>query len=266
MKGLAVVMPAFNEAPHIRGLAEAVLAQAVGRLIVVDDGSTDGTGAALAGLDLMLLTHPANRGKGAALITGLRAALATGVQAVVTIDADGQHRPEDLPRLIAAAADQPHALVIAARLRGRERAPGWRRFGNRVADFWVSWACARPVTDSQSGLRLYPAAELAALGLGPGFEPGTERGTERGINRGFAFETALLIDLLQTGTELCTLPIDTLYDPAGRLSHYQPWRDTARIVRLVAGRLARRGFSPLALARGLGWLTPPRGRAKSKNI
>lgn len=249
MMGTAVVMPAFNERQRIRQVAEAVLAQGVQRLIVVDDGSTDGTGAILAGLDLDLLRHPRNLGKGSALATGMRHALAQGFERVLTIDADGQHRASDIPRLIAVALAHPLALIIAARLHGRKRAPGWRRFGNRVADFWISWACGRPVTDTQSGFRLYPAAGLSAVRLQPR------------SSAGFTFETALLIDLMQAGTDLCIVAIDTLYDPTGRPSHYRPWRDTASIVRLVAAHLLRRGLYPLGLLRALGVLAPRAPRA-----
>ncbi len=238
-------MPAFNEGRRIRQMALAVLAQGAQQLIVVDDGSTDDTRDALAGLDLTLLAHPENRGKGFALATGMRFALAQGFGHIITIDADGQHRASDIPRLVAAAYTQPQALVIAARLRYRALAPGWRRFGNNMADFWVSWACGRLVADTQSGFRLYPANKLAAVGLRPR------------AGQGFAFESALLIDLLQAGTDLCTIAIDTLYDHAGRASHYRPWRDTVSIVWLVAGHLLRRGLYPLGLLRALG-LLPPR--------
>lgn len=242
-------MPAFNEGPRIRQVAAAVLAQGAARLILVDDGSTDDTREALAGLDLVLLTHPHNRGKGFALATGLGFALAQGFERIVTIDADGQHRPSDLPRLVAAAQARPQALVIAARVRRREQAPGWRRFGNDMADFWVSWACGRPVADTQSGYRLYPTARLSAVGLRPR------------AGQGFAFESALLIDLVQAGADLCTVAIDTLYDRDGRPSHYRPWRDTLSIVRLVAGHLLRRGLYPLGLLRALGLLPPRVGPA-----
>ncbi len=242
MKGTVAIMPAYNEARTIRALVEQVLAQGVGRVIVVDDGSTDGTREAIAGLPVELLAHPYNLGKGFALSAGMRRALELGGERVVTIDADGQHRATDIQRLVSAALAHPGAIVIGARLRGREQAPRLRRFANGFADFWISWACGRPVVDTQSGLRLYPAAVLAGLPTRPC------------QGAGFAFESEILIDAAAAGVDLCSVPIDTSYGGMARASHYRPWRDTWSIVRMVGGRLIRRGMYPLGLLRSLGLL------------
>ena len=243
LTGTAVVIPAFNEARTIRAVVNEVLAQGIERLIVIDDGSQDGTENALTGLPIALHRHPRNQGKGFALMTGMQRALALGSERVITLDADGQHRAADIARLLDASLDHPQALVIAARRRGRERAPRVRRFANAMADFWISWACGRPVADTQSGYRLYPATLLRRLPTWPRRD------------QGFAFESALLIDAADAGADLKSVPIDTLYDPIGRASHYRPWRDTWSIVRLVGGRLLRRGLYPLGLLRALGFLS-----------
>jgi glycosyltransferase involved in cell wall biosynthesis len=243
MNGTTVVMPAFNEARTVRALAQAVLGQGIDRLIVVDDGSSDGTLEALAGLPVDLLAHPRNLGKGFALATGMRRALELGCIRVVTIDADGQHRPADIPRLESLALAHPRSLVIAARLRSREQAPRLRRFANAFADFWISWACGRPVCDTQSGFRLYPAAVLANLSTRPR------------SGAGFAFESEILIDAAALGADLRSVAIDSAYCPLGRASHYRPWRDTWSIVLMVGARLLRRGLYPLGLLRALGLLS-----------
>ena len=235
---VAAVIPAYNEARTIAGIVRATLPW-VDRVFVVDDGSTDGTAATLHGLPVRVVRHERNAGKGASLWDGLRLARSKGAAAVVTLDGDGQHRPEDIPRLLAAAADHPGALIIAARLRHRERVPGARRFANAQADFWISWAAGCAIADSQSGFRLYPAALIDRLG------PVAGRST------GFAFESEVLIAAARQDFRLVAVPVDALYPADTRPSHYRPWADTARIVGMVAGKLIARGMYPQGLLRSL---------------
>src|SRR5262245_54264133 len=115
MSRAAALIPAYNEAGTIRDVAERTL-RVNPWLIVVDDGSTDGTQAALSGLPLMPLRNSRNSGKGASLWRGIRLALEQGAEAIVTLDGDGQHRPEDIPRLLEAWEAQRNAIVIGSRL------------------------------------------------------------------------------------------------------------------------------------------------------
>jgi glycosyltransferase involved in cell wall biosynthesis len=242
MKGTVVVIPAFNEARTIAAVVAGVLAQGPDRVIVVDDGSGDDTAARVREAPasrLELIRHPSNRGKGLALASGIARALQAGAARVITIDADGQHDSGDIPRLERAAAMTPSALVIAARTRNREQAPPLRRFANETADFWISWACGQRIDDTQSGFRLYPADVLARLDLRPRRD------------QGFAFETALLIDAVTAGAAVRCVPIATCYHADARASHYRPWRDTWSIIRLVGGRLLRRGMYPGGLLHSL---------------
>jgi glycosyltransferase involved in cell wall biosynthesis len=235
---VAVVIPAYNEARTIRDVASRALAQ-LEDVIVVDDGSADGTAAAVADRPLTLISNPVNQGKGASLWRGFAVAIAAGADAVVTLDADGQHCPEDIPRLLAATGEHPGRIVIGARLWDKDKVPGLRYFGNRFANFWVAWAAGAPVADSQSGFRLYPAAILKHVNVFHG--PGAR----------FAFESEILIEAGRAGVRTCAVPIAALYPANARASHYRSAVDTARIVRMIAWKLFTRGFDLPALVRSL---------------
>jgi glycosyltransferase involved in cell wall biosynthesis len=238
MRKLAVVIPAYNEAATIRDVAERALAQ-LADVIVVDDGSTDSTRRELAGLPLTLISNPSNLGKGASLWRGFALALAEGADAVVTLDGDAQHRPEDIPRLAAAWRAQPASIIIGARLHEREKVPPLRYFGNRFANFWVAWASGFPVTDSQSGFRVYPASLLRQVQV------------FHGPNARFAFESEILIEAGRSRVRTTAVPIPAIYPPNARPSHYRSAVDTARIVRMIAWKLLTRGLDLPALVRSL---------------
>jgi len=224
-----VVIPALNEERAIRTVVQDALAQC-GRVIVVDDGSSDGTSAAIADLPVERIRHEQPLGKAKALQDGFRRALELGADGVLTMDGDGQHAAADLPRLLAAARQYPGAIVIGARLRGKDAQPGKNKFGNQQADFWVSWACGQRVVDSQSGQRFYPRAVVElALSLPRG---------------GFVFESEILIEAAQRGIHTVSVPIQSRYEDDRRASHFRPLRDVGRITAMIAGRLVRGGFMP----------------------
>ena len=238
---MIVVIPAYNEAATIAGIVHRARQQ-VTTVLVIDDGSSDDTAAQAESAGATVLRQPDNQGKGAALWRGMQAALALDAKAVITLDADGQHRPEDIPKLLDAWRRQPDRLIIAARLAHRESAPRVRRFANGMADFWVSWAAGYPIRDTQSGFRLYPAALLQKLPPPPS------------AGCGFVFESALLIQATHCGYLPTAVVIEALYLPQSRQSHYRPWRDTWRITVMVAKELLKRGLYPLGLLRSLGLL------------
>jgi glycosyltransferase involved in cell wall biosynthesis len=234
----AGVIPAYNEAATIRSVVERALAQ-LDEVIVIDDGSTDGTAGALTGLPVTLIRNARNLGKAASLWRGIALALAEGADAVVTLDADGQHRPEDIPRLLAAHRRDPAALVVGARLHNSDGIPSERYYANRFANFWIAWAAGQRVEDSQSGFRLYPAALLRAL-------------PERvGRASSFVFESEVLIEAGRRGTRLAWVPIPAIYEASGRPSHFRPLLDVALIARMVAWKLLSRGLYLRGLLRSL---------------
>lgn len=235
---VAIVIPAYNEALAIREVLERGLATGF-LVIVVDDGSTDETASIACELPVEFLRHARNRGKGAALMTGVTHALACGATHVVTLDGDGQHRPEDVVRLVTAARIAG-GLVIGSRRADRAKAPPIRYFANRVADFWISWAAGRPLDDTQSWFRLYPSGVLQELLI-------------RCVRtRGFAFESAALIEAARCGVPIASVAIPALYHGKRmRPSHFRPARDTARIALMVAVKLIRWGLYPAGLVRAL---------------
>jgi len=235
---VAVLIPAFDEVASVADVARRALEQ-LPWVIVVDDGSRDGTADQLRGLPVTLLRNPTNCGKADALWRGMQHALAAGASAVVTLDADGQHRPEDIPLLLWAHATHPDLIVVAARLQSRATAPLARYLANRVADFWISWTAGYPIPDSQSGFRLYPAAVLAKSSVA------------HDRARGFVFDSEILIEAAWSGVESIAVPVPALYPPAARPSHFRSVIDVARITRMVAGRLLKRGMYPQGLAQSM---------------
>ena len=224
-----VVVPALNEVRSIRAVVIDALAYCR-NVIVVDDGSSDGTAAAIADLPVATLRHAQPLGKARALQDGFRRALELGASGVLTMDGDGQHAGADLPRLLAAASRYPDHIVIGARLLERDAQPGKNRFGNAQADFWVSWACGQRIVDSQSGQRYYPrrAVELAIAMK----------------QEGFVFESAILIEAARRGMPTLSVPIAASYAEDRRASHFKPLRDVTRITRMIAWRLLRSGLAP----------------------
>ena len=234
-----VVIPAFNEVLTIADVAKRVLRWSP-NVIVVDDGSSDGTPDQLTGLPVTVLHNNSNRGKGSALIAGFAAALTKGATRVITLDGDGQHRPEDIPAFLACAAANPNTIIIGSRLTDRAAFPVMRYKANRIASFWISWACGYPIEDTQSGFRVYPANILRSI------LPSTRE------RHGFVFESEILIDAARAGFLCVNIPIPALYGQMiMRSSHFRPGRDVTRIVIMVAKKLLARGLYPQGLARAI---------------
>jgi len=215
---VAVVIPALNEALRIREVVQSALAQCA-HVIVVDDGSDDDTRAAIADLPITLLTHRQRMGKGASLRDGFAEAMRRGLRAVLTMDGDGQHRGEDIPRLIAAANRHPGCLINGARLRKRSQQPLYRRIGNDFGDWGISLVCGYGIRDTQCGQRLYPS-QLCMLEHVPGED--------------FVYEAQLLLSAArELQMQVVSVPIEaryhTVHSNEFRKSHFRLVRDLCKI-------------------------------------
>jgi glycosyltransferase involved in cell wall biosynthesis len=187
-------------------------------ILVVDDGSTDGSVGALAPGEATVIPHPENRGKGAALQTGFREALARGYDAVITLDADGQHPPDCIPRFLEAAAG-PEAgagILLGRRSMSPDRMPLLRSLTNLWTSLVVSILAGQWIPDSQSGYRLLRRPVLEGMTLD---------------SRHYEAESEILIRASRRRHRIATVPIPTVY--GNEHSHIHPVRDTFRFLRLV---------------------------------
>jgi glycosyltransferase involved in cell wall biosynthesis len=220
---VALLLPARNEEEGLsRVLPQCAAHIARDAILVVDDGSTDGTAAAAARCGVRVLSLSPGCGKGAALRAGFETLLAEGRDAVITLDADGQHDPAAIPRLVAAAESTGADLVVGAR---DGAVSPLRRLANRASAGFLSLALGQRVADAQSGYRLYRANLLREAPLS---------------GEGFAFETEILAHAAAAGRGLAFVPVPLI--AARRPSHIHPIRDVASIVirHLTAMAIARR--------------------------
>ena len=233
-----VLIPAYNEAETVADVATRARRQC-SNVIVIDDGSTDGTGEILAGLDVTVLRNEQNLGKAGSLRRGFDYALTHGAIAMITLDADGQHVPEEIPCIIRKSIHNPGALLIGARRRDQRRASFWRYLANSIADFWISWAAGQWIEDSQSGFRLYPARVLREIQL------------NCDKTRSFVFESEVLIEAVRKGFICLHVPVQVRARSGPRESHFRPASEIARITLMVAGKLLEKGMYPLGLYRAV---------------
>jgi uncharacterized protein (DUF2062 family) len=223
-----VVIPVFN---HAASLAEVVRgARAHCPVIVVDDGSTDNP-PALDGVELVRFEQ--NRGKGAALRDGFAKALGLGFTHAISMDADGQHFAEDVPKFLAAAERQPEALLVGVRNFVAAGAPARRRRANRISSFWFCVATGVRLGDTQCGFRCYPLATALKLRVR----------AER-----YAFELESLARAAWANVPLVAVPVGVRYDPElVRGSHFRPIVDLVRITNLQIGLVLQAWLVPAEL-------------------
>jgi glycosyltransferase involved in cell wall biosynthesis len=220
---VAALIPAYQAAAHLAGvLARIAALPDPPETLVVNDGSTDGTGEVARGAGVRVLTFPENRGKGNALLAGFREL--AGFDGVVTLDADGQHPPECVPAFVEAAA-RGADLVLGQRSLSGDM-PVIRQLANGVASGWATWLAGQPVGDSQCGFRLYGRRLLERTPITPGR---------------YEVESEVIVRAARLGFRIAQVPIPTVYGTEE--SQIRTARDVPRILGVLA-RLTLERFAP----------------------
>jgi glycosyltransferase involved in cell wall biosynthesis len=211
-KVLALI-PAYNEGLRVAGVVAGALAHLP--VLVVDDGSTDDTAAQAEAAGAVVLRQRPNQGKGAALKAGFRWAIDEVYKAVLTLDADGQHDPAEIPSFLRAYNTGQADLTIGAR--DFSQMPPVRRLANSLGQWTFSWALGQPVRDNQSGYRLIRRPLMEAM--------------LTSSEAGFELEVEMIVICVQRGLALDWLPIRTIYTGEG--SHINSRQHVVNFLRLV---------------------------------
>jgi glycosyltransferase involved in cell wall biosynthesis len=218
---IIALIPAFEEGPRIGPVVQTALSHVP--VVVVDDGSSDDTAARAEATGATVIRQSPNAGKGAALRLGFRHALERGVAAVVTLDADGQHDPAEIPTFVDAFGARRPELIIGRR--DFDQMPLVRRLSNTLGGLTLSVALGRNVPDNQSGYRLVGRVLMRTM--------------LDSEEAGFEFEVEMIARCIALGLPLEWIPIRTIY--AGEPSHIDPWRHFREFLRVTAKarRIAR---------------------------
>ncbi|WP_286965612.1 DUF2062 domain-containing protein [Flavobacterium sp. UBA4854] len=208
-----VIVPTYNNQKTLKKVLDSIL-DFTTNIIIVNDGSTDSTSEILKSYSqLAQIHHPKNLGKGRALRNGFRKALELDFEYAITIDSDGQHFAADIPVFLEAIQDEPNTLLIGSRNMTQENVPKKSSFGNKFSNFWFKFETGIKLDDTQSGFRLYPLRLLP----------------KRFYTNKFEFEIEVIVRAAWKGIVVKNIPIQVLYDPAERVSHFRPFQDFTRI-------------------------------------
>jgi len=208
-----VIVPTYNNQKTLKKVLDSIL-DFTQNIIIVNDGSTDETSEILKQYSQFTqIHHPKNIGKGRALRNGFRKAIEMHFEYAITIDSDGQHFASDIPNFIAEIHKEPNSLLIGSRNMMQENVPKKSSFGNKFSNFWFQFETGIKLEDTQSGFRLYP------LKLIP----------KQFYTNKFEFEIEVIVRSAWKGIVVKNIPIQILYDPAERVSHFRPFKDFTRI-------------------------------------
>lgn len=211
---VCVLIPTYNNHKTLQRVVDGVL-QYTNNVIVINDGSTDTTPEILKQYSqIEVLSVYPNKGKGNALRVGFKKARELGYNYVITIDSDGQHFPDDIPVFIEnlEQAKQP-VLLIGNRNMNQDGIPKKSSFGNKFSNFWFWFETGIKLDDTQSGYRMYPLQYIP----------------KRYFTNKFEFEIEIIVRTAWNGVTVKNIPVNILYDPAERVSHFRPFKDFTRI-------------------------------------
>ncbi len=225
---ILVVVPVYNHGCTLRAVVMGVLSRHPD-VLVVDDGSTDQGLETISDLPVQIRTHKQNLGKGTAVRTAAGAALSLGATHIVTIDADGQHDPADLPAFFKAIKADPLAVIVGVRDFDTVNVPGSSRFGRSFSNFWLRVQTGKKLGDTQSGFRAYPVALFSHLKF---------------TESRYSFEVEVLVRSAWAGLELKDVPVSVHYPPREqRISHFRAFMDNV-LISWLNTRLTLRSFTP----------------------
>ena len=213
-KKICAVIPAFENHATIGRLVKETR-RYIDHIVVVDDGSADNTARLAEDAGARVLRLQKNRGKGNALRIGFRYVRENGFDAVITLDADSQHDPEEIPKFIESFRRNNQQIVVGNRLHAKDRIPRIRYGPNKVGTYLFSWLIGRDIKDSQCGFRLYDRNVLETIHI---------------LNDGFEAEADILLRAGKRGYDIGFVPIEPIYFSANQhKSTYRPIKDTFRI-------------------------------------
>lgn len=214
MSGRVVaIIPALNAERTLGRVVEQTRGY-IEPVIVIDDGSSDRTSDVARDAGATVLRHDINRGKGAALKTGFAWALEHGYDGVITLDADGQHLPSEIPKFLAEREAGGADLIIGGRAHLFGQMLPRRRAANRFSAWCIAKCSGVRISDSQSGFRLYSADLIRAMKL---------------RTDGFDMESEVIVRAGRKGFRIVTIPIQLGFVDGVSTSHYKPLKDTVRI-------------------------------------
>ncbi len=213
---ICVVIPTYNNDKTLTQVIDAVL-EYILPVIVVNDGSTDNTNNILTAYEgkITTVSYEKNKGKGYALSRGFDSAVQKGFHYAITLDSDGQHFANDIPKFIALSKKHPDALIVGNRNLTQDNMPKKNTFANKFSNFWFMVQTGKKLPDTQTGFRLYPLAKMKKL------RPLTSR---------YEAELEMLVCCAWRGIKIISLPVQVYYAPEGeRVSHFRPGVDFGRI-------------------------------------